>query len=82
MSVLDRRSFLIAAAGAGTAATVSAARTRRRVPAPAGRIRLGAPVSIEGDDPEALARACRAKGYRAAYCPKEPLAARGETPRH
>jgi sugar phosphate isomerase/epimerase len=73
MSVLDRRSFLVAAAGAGAAATASAARTRREVPAPGGRIRLGAPVSVEGDDPEALARACRAKSYRAAYCPKVPL---------
>ncbi len=72
MSVLDRRSFLAAAAGAGVAAT-AAARARRQAPASEGRIRLGAPVSVEGDDPEALARACRAKGYRAAYCPKVPL---------
>ena len=28
---------------------------------------------VEGDDPAVLARAHRAKGYRAAYCPKVPL---------
>jgi sugar phosphate isomerase/epimerase len=31
---------------------------------------------FEGDDPEALARAHRAKGYRAAYCPKVSLSDR------
>jgi sugar phosphate isomerase/epimerase len=62
----DRRSFL-AAAGAAVAGT--AARGAQS-PAPGGgRIRLGAPVSVVGDDPDALARAHRAKGYRAAYCP-------------
>jgi sugar phosphate isomerase/epimerase len=30
-------------------------------------------VSVPGDDPEELARAHRAKGYRAAYCPDIPL---------
>ena len=73
MSDLDRRSFLLAAAGAGAAATASAARAAREAPTTGGRIRLGAPVSVAGDDPEALARAYRAKGYRAAYCPKVPL---------
>jgi len=63
---LDRRSFL-AAAGVALA---SAALGRPSQTATAGaRIRLGAPVSVPGDDPEALARAHRAKGYRAAYCP-------------
>lgn len=32
-------------------------------------IRLGAPVSGAGDDPEALAREHVRRGYRAAYCP-------------
>jgi sugar phosphate isomerase/epimerase len=73
MSFLDRRSFLLAAAGVGAAVTASAARARREAPTTGGRIRLGAPVSLSGDDPEALARAHRAKGYRAAYCPKVPL---------
>jgi sugar phosphate isomerase/epimerase len=64
---LDRRSFL-AAAGAAAAGAAAA----RAEPAPAtagGRVRLGAPVEPSGDDPDALARAHRAKGYRAAYCP-------------
>jgi sugar phosphate isomerase/epimerase len=64
---LDRRSFL---AAAGVAAAGAATARAEPSPAPgAGRIRLGAPVSVPGDDPEALARAHRAKGYRAAYCP-------------
>jgi sugar phosphate isomerase/epimerase len=64
---VDRRSFL-AAAGVAIAGTVSARASQ--APAPAGaRIRLGAPVSVPSDDPEALARAYRAKRYRAAYCP-------------
>jgi len=64
---VDRRSFL-AAAGVAIAGTVSARASQ--APATAGaRIRLGAPVSVPSDDPEALARAYRAKRYRAAYCP-------------
>jgi sugar phosphate isomerase/epimerase len=75
---LDRRSFLHAAArAAGASAVVASAsrlpQPRADAPSPLGRIRLGAPVSIEGDDPDALARAHRAKGYRAAYCPKVAL---------
>jgi sugar phosphate isomerase/epimerase len=64
---LDRRSFL-AAAGVAFA---GAASTRRAGAAALsdGPLRLGAPVSVPGDDPEALAKAHRAKGYRAAYCP-------------
>ena len=65
-SALDRRSFL-AAAGA-TAAAGALARTATGAPS-ALPLRLGAPVSVPGDDPEALAKAHRAKGYRAAYCP-------------
>jgi sugar phosphate isomerase/epimerase len=69
-AALDRRAFLCAATGAAMA---SSARAIRAEPAAEGRIRLGAPVSVPGDDPEALARAHRAKGYRAAYCPKVPI---------
>ena len=61
MDALDRRSFLAVAAAAAAAPLAHAAA------APV--LRLGAPVSVPGDDPEALARAHRAKGYRAAYCP-------------
>jgi sugar phosphate isomerase/epimerase len=64
---VDRRSFL-AAAGVALAGAASG---RASQPSGAGgaRLRLGAPVSVPGDDPEALARAHRAEGYRAAYCP-------------
>lgn len=64
---LDRRSFL---AAAGVAMAGAASGRAAQSPATTGvRIRLGAPVSVPGDDPDALARAHRAKGYRAAYCP-------------
>jgi len=64
---LDRRSFL---AAAGVTFAGAAAGRASQAPATAGaRIRLGAPVSVPGDDPDALARAHRAKGYRAGYCP-------------
>jgi sugar phosphate isomerase/epimerase len=36
-------------------------------------IRLGGPVFVKTDDPEELARAYRALGYRAAYCPNVAL---------
>ena len=66
MPALDRRSFL-----ATTAAATLAALPRRVGAglAATGAIRLGAPVDASGDDPDALALAHRAKGYRAAYCP-------------
>jgi len=64
---LDRRRFL-AAAGLALAGASSG-----RAAQPAGpggsRVRLGAPISAPGDDPDALALAHRTKGYRAAYCP-------------
>jgi len=62
---LDRRSFL---AAAGTAMAGATAARAAQAP-PAVGIRLGAPVSVPGGDPDALARAHRAKGYRASYCP-------------
>jgi len=66
-SSLDRRSFL-AAAGAAMAGARTA-RAAAPTSSTGGRIRLGAPLSVPGDDPDALARAHRARGYRAAYCP-------------
>jgi sugar phosphate isomerase/epimerase len=79
VAALDRRSFL-AAAGTltGAAALAPALRAGERVAPSAApsRIRLGAPVSVDGDDPEALARAHRAKGYGAAYCPAIALSDR------
>ncbi len=65
---LGRRSFL-AAAGA----VMTGVAPKRAAPAPpaapGSHLRLGAPVSVPGGDPDALARAHRAKGYRAGYCP-------------
>jgi sugar phosphate isomerase/epimerase len=37
-------------------------------------MRLGGPVFVQTEDPEELARAHRALGYRAAYCPRVGLA--------
>jgi sugar phosphate isomerase/epimerase len=67
---LDRRSFLAATAGVAVA---GAATGRASPPAAGARLRLGAPVSAPGDEPDALARAHRARGYRAGYCPAIPL---------
>ncbi|MFN8093569.1 MAG: TIM barrel protein [Vicinamibacteria bacterium] len=66
MTTIERRTFLAGAATAAAATVAGAAES-------AGRLRLGAPVSVPGDDPEALARAHREKGYRAAYCPNVRL---------
>jgi sugar phosphate isomerase/epimerase len=68
---LDRRSFLAAGAAvaAGSLLRASEATT-------GARLRLGAPVSVPDGNPDALARAHRAKGYRAAYCPDLRLADR------
>jgi sugar phosphate isomerase/epimerase len=70
--VLDRRTFLAGTAGALTAAT-SPSIGHTSSTAAAGRIRLGAPVWLDSEDPEDRARAHRAKGYRAGYCPDIPL---------
>ncbi|HOH50198.1 MAG TPA: TIM barrel protein [Candidatus Hydrogenedentes bacterium] len=67
---LSRRGFLAGAAGGALAAGLMA---RRAAAADGGMVRLGAPVPLEGDDPAAWAKAHRALGYRAAYCPDIPL---------
>jgi sugar phosphate isomerase/epimerase len=70
-----RRTFLAQAAGLAAGAVAArglgAAEPGSGEASPA--LRLGAPVSVSGDDPEALARAHRELGYRAAYCPDVPL---------
>ncbi len=71
-SPLDRRSFLAGTAGS-LALAASAPAGWRSSASTAERIRLGAPVWPDGDDPEARARAHREKGYRAGYCPDVPL---------
>jgi sugar phosphate isomerase/epimerase len=67
MGTIERRTFLAQAAAAAAASTGAASLARAAVAAP--KLRLGAPVSVEGGDPDALARAHRARGYRAGYCP-------------
>ena len=68
---VGRRSFLAAAAAAAVPTRVRAADASQ---APARPVRLGGPIFEKSDDPEVLARAHRAKGYRAAYCPKLSVA--------
>ncbi len=63
---MNRRQFMQGTLAAAASATLPAAR-------PAGSIRLGAPVFVKTQDPEELARAHRALGYRSAYCPNVPL---------
>ena len=84
---LDRRSFLTGTtASLALAATAGEGRTSAGSgppgdglsASPTGRIRLGAPVWLDREDPEERARAHREKGYRAAYCPDIPL---GDTDR-
>jgi sugar phosphate isomerase/epimerase len=67
---VGRRTFLAAAAGAAAAVVPTRARAADSSQAPARPLRLGGPIFEKSDDPEVLARAHRAKGYRAAYCPK------------
>ena len=67
---LSRRGFLAGAAGGVLAAGMLAGRAAA---ADGGWVRLGAPVPLEGDDPAVWAKAHRALGYRAAYCPDVPL---------
>jgi sugar phosphate isomerase/epimerase len=68
---VGRRAFLAAAAAA---AVPTRARAADASQAPARPLRLGGPIFDKSDDPEVLARAHRAKGYRAAYCPKLSVA--------
>jgi sugar phosphate isomerase/epimerase len=69
---VGRRSFLGIAVGAAASGLPKRGRAERNDPAPSASqaIRLGGPIFENSDDPEVLARAHRAKGYRAAYCPK------------
>lgn len=76
-SCINRRSFLTRtagttaaiAAGAGILRAAESDETKKSF----GRVRLGAPVFADTDDPEKLARAHVELGYRAAYCPNIDL---------
>ena len=78
-----RRQFVQHSLGLAAAAGL-ARRQPGRAQAPAaaraqaGFIRLGGPLATASDDPEQMAAAHRACGYRAAYCPSVPL---GDTAR-
>jgi sugar phosphate isomerase/epimerase len=71
---VGRRPFLAAAVGAAAAAVPARARGALARRAATDSIRLGGPIFVKSDDPEVLARAHRARGYRAAYCPKLSVA--------
>lgn len=69
MAFLSRRSFL-----SGTALAGAALLTRPVLAEPkATKLRLGGPVFLKTDDPEALAREHRRLGYSAAYAPEADL---------
>lgn len=73
---VSRRTFVGGALGAVAAAGALHATARAQVQAqtqPGGLVRLGGPIFERLDDPEELARAHRALGYRAAYCPDVSL---------
>ena len=87
-AAVDRRSFLAGAAGSLAMAASASGDRASAGPAPSGGgmsasptgpIRLGAPVWLDSEDPEERARAHRAKGYRAGYCPDIALDDRGVT---
>lgn len=65
---MSRRGFMMSTAGAAIMAGWAQGQTTK----PAA-LRLGAPIFDPSDDPEALAKAHRALGYRAAYCPDVSL---------
>jgi sugar phosphate isomerase/epimerase len=60
---LTRRSVLAQTAGAMASVAALRAATAQQ------KIRLGAPIFLKSDDPEALAQEHRRLGYSAAYCP-------------
>ncbi|HPA17327.1 MAG TPA: sugar phosphate isomerase/epimerase [Verrucomicrobiae bacterium] len=64
-NIATRRQFLVAASGSLAATALGLCETP-----PDKRLRLGAPTFAKTQDPEELARAHVALGYRAAYCPK------------
>jgi sugar phosphate isomerase/epimerase len=78
---LNRRDFLRRSAGvaAGAAAMADLAPALGQAAEDGNRqssrlaVRLGAPVAAKSPDPDELALAHRAIGYRAAYCPNVPL---------
>jgi sugar phosphate isomerase/epimerase len=70
-----RRRFLAGLSGltVSVAASVTA-RAATHQPTPRGKLRLGGPIFLKSDDPAELARAHRASGYNAAYCPQVRVA--------
>lgn len=70
---MNRREFIKGTATAGMAAAAGWAMASESVGETPAPIRLGAPLYSAPADPEELAQAHRAQGYRAAYCPDVPL---------
>jgi sugar phosphate isomerase/epimerase len=66
LSAHTRRHFI---AGLSSLAVSATAPTRIRANPPRSKLRLGGPIFLKSDDPIELARAHRALGYNAAYCP-------------
>lgn len=74
---MKRRAFMggtLAAAAVGMAGGVFRAHAAEPDAGAAGALRLGGPAFAKDTDPEEFAKAHRKLGYRAAYCPKVPLA--------
>ena len=69
--MIPRRQFCRGALSVAFVSALNVTTGRYFAGTPAGNfVRLGAPVFASTDDPEELARAHKALGYRAAYCPK------------
>src|SRR5499426_1477173 len=69
---LDSRRRFLGDLG-GLAVSVAAAMTARGA-IPRSKLRLGGPIFLKSEDPGELARAHRALGYNAAYCPQASVA--------
>ena len=77
-TIVDRRTFVRQTLGAAAAASLLEPGARvfgqpESAEPKAPSIRLGGPIFVKTDDPDALALAHRQLGYRAAYCPNVPL---------
>ena len=70
-----RRSFLTGLGGLTVSVAASmTARALTHRQATRSKLRLGGPIFLKSDDPAELARAHRALGYNAAYCPQARVA--------
>src|SRR5262245_24576540 len=70
-NLYSRRRFI---GGMGGLTISVAASMPKRGAAPRSKLRLGGPIFLKSEDPAELARAHRALGYNAAYCPQVNVA--------